>query len=74
MRFAPLTTWLFVSTYPSGVTTNPEPLPIARLGPAPRSPPLGPAGAGPCTSIFTTEALTCSATDVTVREYASSSS
>ena len=28
MRFAPLTTWLLVSTKPSGVTMKPEPLPV----------------------------------------------
>jgi hypothetical protein len=43
---------------------NPEPLPIPGSC---RSRPL-PGCGGPCTSIFTTEALTCSATDVTVRE------
>ena len=54
MRFAPCTTWLFVSTYPSGVITNPEPLPEdspgCRGGPGRvRAGPGG--GSDPCTAL-----------------------
>ena len=41
MRFAPLTTWLLVSTKPSGVSTKPEPLPTASAARA-----AGPGAAG----------------------------
>ena len=77
IRLAPLTTWLLVSTNPSGVTTNPDPLPVAWSGrwPGrwPRGPRGGAVGAGPSTSMRTTEGLTSAATSVTVREYSSRS-
>ncbi len=75
IRLAPLTTWLLVSTYPSGVITKPEPLPDGcpggRLGPrCGRRPAVSGPPSSPCpsTSIFTTDGLTSAATVVTVCE------
>ena len=74
MRVAPLTTWLFVSTNPSGVTTKPEPLPVGMIGaigtarPRRERGPRAGRGAGTSTSMRTTEGLTSAATAVMVRE------
>ncbi len=69
IRLAPLTTWLLVSTKPSGVNTNPDPLPTDSLGARGRRPgrcwPFSPP---PWTSMRTTDGLTAAATAVTVRE------
>src|SRR3989454_8914641 len=68
MRVASCTTWLFVRTNPSGVNTNPEPLPGTSRAGRPRRSTL-------CrTSTLTTAGPTPSAAPVTAPEYASSSS
>jgi len=56
---APLTTWLLVSTKPSGVNTKPEPVPSMR----PREPrrPAPPCAARWRTSMLTTAGPTASA-------------
>ena len=64
MRSESATTWLFVSTKPSGVKTKPEPLPESRRR----------WDLAFSTSTFTTDGLSSSATHVTVFEYASRAS
>src|SRR2546426_7013819 len=66
MRVASCTTWLFVRTNPSGVNTNPEPLPGTSRAGRPRRSTL-------CrTSTLTTAGPTPSAAPDTFREHQSS--
>src|SRR5256886_7350151 len=67
-RVASWTTWLVVSTNPSGVNTNPEPFPGTSRAGRPRRSTLW------RTSTLTTAGPTCSAAPGTACEYASSSS
>src|SRR5512143_307648 len=62
---APCTTWLLVSTKPSGVNTNPEPPPSRWRPERPRR---------ACDSTLTTAGATRSVACTTAREYASNSS
>ena len=63
IREASCTTWLFVSTSPSGLNTNPDPPPCRSRGSPLRARP-----AVCVTSIFATDGLTFSAAETTAQE------
>ena len=70
IRVARSTTWLFVSTKPSGANTNPDPLDVAGRPSRWRARPRR-GGTGTATSRCTTAGATRSTTSVTAAEYAS---